>query len=245
MTTKATLFDLNCKRFLYTQTRRRLLSAVLKQHASSVITLQECPDDMRGDLLADLGDDWRGINHHKVALFYDRTKWKLLHQESHNLRSPATFSPRRFLLAELYRLDTKDTLWVGTTHLTVHQPSSATWRKRQAEDIAGLVAGVANYPLAVGGDFNETGDSVRGILRNASGLSDLRRKAPPITREEYDTHHNQDAVYDLAERTGSDWLDDWLTTPAVTVYSGALIRTYKATDHNALLARVQFERFTP
>jgi endonuclease/exonuclease/phosphatase family metal-dependent hydrolase len=208
-----------------------------------LITLQECPDNMRADILKDLGPDWTGTNHHKVATLWDRTEWKLLHREVHNLPSPTTFSPRRFLLVQLQRLDTGDELWLGTTHLTVHQLNETTWRKKQAAAIAKILASDGLPPdaaIAVAGDFNEYGDNVRGILRNSAGLKDLRRKAPPITREQYDTHHNMDGVYNLGERTGSDWLDDILTSAQITVYGGALLLTYKATDHNALLGRFEF-----
>lgn len=242
MTTRAALLDLNCRRFFYTQTRRKLLHEVLTRHPRSLITLQECPDDMRGDILADLGSDWGGTNHHKVATLWDRTKWKLLHREAHNLPSPTTFSPRRFLLAALERIDTGDKLWLGNTHLTVHQPNSEKWRARQAVSIAGHVADLAGSPVVVAGDFNEYGDAaVRRILRTIAGLEDLRRKAPPLTREQYDTHHNMDGVYSLAERTGSDWLDDILTSPQISVYGGAVVLTYKATDHDALLGRIEFD----
>jgi endonuclease/exonuclease/phosphatase family metal-dependent hydrolase len=242
MTTRAALFDLNCRRFFYTQTRRKLLHEVLTRHPRSLITLQECPDNMRADILSDLGSDWAGTNHHKVATLWDKTKWKLLHREAYNMPSPATFSPRRFLLVTLQRIDTGDELWLGNTHLTVHQPSEASWRKKQATFIAEIFASdvFSGAAIAMAGDFNEYGDSVRGILRNEAGLKDLRRKAPPLTREQYDTHHNMDSVYSLSERTGSDWLDDILTSEKITVYGGAVLLTYKATDHNALLGRLEF-----
>lgn len=249
MTTRAALLDLNCRRFFYTQTRRRLIHEVLTRHPRSLITLQECPDNMRADILTDLGPDWTGTNHHKVATLWDKTEWKLLHREVHNLPSPATFSPRRFLLVSLQRIDTGDVLWLGNTHLTVHQLNETTWRRKQATAIAQILTtdGLSGWrdTIAVGGDLNEYGDGVRGILRNNAGLKDLRRKAPPLTREQYDTHHNMDGVYSLGERTGSDWLDDILTSAAITVYGGALLLTYKATDHNALLGRLEFGKALP
>ena len=229
------VLDLNTRRLYWTPTRRRLMKQVFAARPKSIITTQETTPRMRLHIESDLGPDWNSINHGKVVIFYDKTKWKALRIRRHDMKTPGY--DRRLLLVQFERLNTGGrSIWVGTTHLSVHLANAGAWRRRQATAI--LVNTRSLRPLLINGDINESAlkTGVRQIFA-AQNIKDAWVKAP------LDKIHNRTASSVTgfrATKYNSRRLDVMLSSSGVDVLAAGIYLTGKASDHNMLSEDITF-----
>ena len=126
---------------------------------------------------------------------------------------------------------------VGATHLSVHYSSSAAWRIKQVDQICDILKGDLNV---VGADLNSylgaDRPSPRREFKTDQSMLGLRdKRTTKVVRGDWNTHHG----YKPTKREG-EWLDEIETGKAIKVYAAEVVPTDQATDHNGLLARIEF-----
>lgn len=246
--TRARIFNVNtrrsdvpCSAEVKWSRRRPKLVQVIISVAPSIMTVQECTPEQETDLLGDLArwsnSVWKLATHGNSGVMWDTAKWTGSNIRDFDLAAPAGELTRRFTVADLTSVKTGGKITVGATHLSVHFSSSAVWRIKQADQICDILKGDLNV---VGADLNSTlSDSVpspRKEFKTDQGMLGLREKCTtPVIRGEFNTHHG----YQPTKREGK-WLDEIETGKAITVYASEVVLTGTSTDHNGLLARIEF-----
>jgi endonuclease/exonuclease/phosphatase family metal-dependent hydrolase len=246
--TRARIFNINTRRSDVTclpqhnwKVRRPKLVKIIISVEPSILTVQECTPEQEKDLMADLSkwskSVWKLATHGNSGVMWNTGKWTGSNIRDFDLQSAKGQMTRRFTVADLTSIKTKEKITVGASHLSVHYSGSAAWRIKQVDQICDILKGGLNV---VGADLNSTlGTEVpspRKEFKTDQAMLGLRDKCTtPVVRGDWNTHTG----YKPTKCEGK-WLDEIETGSAITVYAAEVVPTDQATDHNGLLARIEF-----
>jgi endonuclease/exonuclease/phosphatase family metal-dependent hydrolase len=247
--TRARVFNVNTKRSdvacpasqKWSLRRPKLVKIITEVAQPSILTVQECTPEQEKHLLADLAkwskSAWKLATHGNSGVFWNTAKWTGTNARDFDLAAKKGELERRLAVVDLTSISTKERITVGATHLSVHYSGSAAYRIKQVDQICDVLKGDLNV---VGADLNSTLSvkvpSPRQEFSKDQGMLGLRDKCTTkVVRGDWNTHHG----FKPTKRNG-DWLDEIETGKAIKVYAAEVIPTGTATDHNGLLARIEF-----
>jgi len=231
------------------------LVRVIRDVAPSVLGVQECNDARATELTHGLGPNWNFWGSGTAKIIWRADKWVAIDHQEFKLKStalPGFPSTRPLTCVRLQSIATGADFWAVATHLAVNMPGEAKLREAQAVEIVAHLATLPEHErVVIFGDLNDAqkdqlfNAGVRKIL-GAAGYRHLRDR---LTDNQMDgDSRNSRNGWGVTGREGI-WIDDVLTSPAVTPYAGTLVITgtpeYEphASDHN--LVRASFKIDTP
>jgi endonuclease/exonuclease/phosphatase family metal-dependent hydrolase len=212
-----------------------------------LVAVQETDqEDVVPDLLRQLGAGWAPYMRGKVGVLFSprfrRTAGWLVDMDN------GGEADRRLVIAELEEKASGVRFRVGVVHLGVNfdDPDGPgpligeqAARLSQAREIVATVRKLSPLPLIVAGDLNERlqhpAVGVRQTLQDELGLVELRRRVPVVSGE-------LSSFNGWRPTKPGGWLDDVLTSPAITVAGAQLVILDPAgafpgaSDHNGVAA---------
>jgi endonuclease/exonuclease/phosphatase family metal-dependent hydrolase len=219
----------------------------IKQHAPSVIGVQECTMEQTVDITDALGPNWTWYSSSNPKIMWDSAKWTAIDHFYQELPYTAlgVTGHRQVVMVRLQSMKTGEACWFVDHHAVVHIPNEATWRKRHMEKICQLIAERAEHERVIFfGDFNDIPQNggVRAVAAD-HGYKQIRTRLPDskiagVSRNSFNG-------FKITKRN-HEWLDEIFTSSKVTPLSAAIYLTdpsvypVAASDHNGLFARVKF-----
>lgn len=166
-------FDLGTK-YDWDVYRDHECAQLIHESGTSVLALQECEKEQDAYLAKKLpevtGVPWLAVNAlTNVGLMFKSDRWNLIENLAITMDN-GDEPDRRFVVALLESVKTKEQIWFGSTHFGVGA-ALAERRRYQARRICEFVSNVPGHGdissnIAIGGDFNDyAGYTVPGVRR--------------------------------------------------------------------------------
>ena len=238
---------------LSTSERFDRLAYLYKKQGAKVLMLTECNPSSAASIASRMGASWRYgtsmVGQRMNSVLYDNSEFEMIREyDKIALPSPPRRQVRSVEIAMLRHRRTNKRCSFAVTHFSANKEfgssvKGAYWRARQARYVASYLKEFDYFVLSMDANESSTAGGVRAIF-SLAGITHMRKALSGVINSNWNSFAGGWDDSDQAKR--GSWIDDMFVRTrratgspvrVVTLVTGGLVDTGKASDHNILWAK--------